>query len=195
MQAAVKPSSRGLRNRTGVTAQSNLMLRLNPKCGDWMRKTRRSRILLPWHGVRGKPVTDGFPGALDAFFEADGAAPAKTVQQADVQQLTGRAVGLGGIEDQGATEIEHTGDDLRQLADRDLLAGANIDERWRILLQQGTESGIVQVHQEATSLGEIVGVEKFASRRASAPDDNLLRTGGFGFSGFANECRENVRAR
>src|ERR1019366_2461654 len=156
-------------------------------------ETRRSRILLPWHGGGAKPVTDDFPGALDAFFEAGGVAPAETVQQADVQQLAGRAVWLGGIEDQGAVEIEHAGDDLGQLADRDLLAGANVDERRRILGQQGTESGIVQVHQKATSLGEIVGVEKFASRRASAPDDNLLRTGGFGFSRFANERRENMR--
>ena len=74
-------------------------------------------------------VAEGLPSAANAFFESGGVAPAEGVQEADVQQLLRCAVGLGGVEDEGAVEAEDTGDGLGQFADGDVFAGANVDQR------------------------------------------------------------------
>ena len=90
-------------------------------------------------------VAEGLPSAANAFFEAGGVAPAEGVQEADVQLLLRCAVGLGGVEDEGAVEAHDAGHGFSQFADGDVFACANVDQRRHVFGEQGTEAGVVEV--------------------------------------------------
>jgi hypothetical protein len=120
--------------------------------------------------------------------------PAERVQETDVQQLLRCAVGFGGVEDEGAVEVEDAGYGLSQLADGDVLAGADVDQRRRVFVEQRAEAGVVEVHQETAGLGEVVGVEELSARGSGSPDDHLLRARGLGLRRLADQRGQNVRA-
>ena len=65
-------------------------------------------------------------------------------RSADVHQLLRCAVGLGGVEGEVAVEVEDAGYGLRQLADGDVLAGADVDQRRCVFGEQGDEAGVVR---------------------------------------------------
>ena len=69
----------------------------------------------------------------------------------------------------------------------DVLAGADVDQRRSVFGEQGTEAGVVEVHQEAAGLAEVIRVEELAALGSGAPDNHLLRAGGFGFRRLADE--------
>src|ERR1039458_9955599 len=116
------------------------------------------------------------------------------MQAFHVQQLPRRAVGFGFVKDQRPVEADHASDGLGQFADGNVFAGAYVDERRRVLLQQPAKALLVEVHQKAASLRHVVGVEQFTAWRAGAPDDNFTRTGCFGLRSLANERGKHVRA-
>src|ERR1035437_1065930 len=168
-------------------------LLFNPKRGSWMRSTMRRRMSLWLHRQTGQSVADGFPRLPDSMLETCRMAPAQAVQATDVHQFARRSVGLRRVKGQLPIEADHAGDGLGQFADGDVLPGSNVDERRRVLNQQGTVALVVEVHQETARLGQIVGIEQFASRRAGSPDDHLLRTRSLGLGSLANERGKNVR--
>ena len=76
-------------------------------------------------------------------------------------------------------------DQLGQLANREVLAGADVDVR----------QAVVVLHQEHARVGEVVDVQELAPRRAGAPDHDLALAGDLRVVELAHQRREHVRAR
>lgn len=115
------------------------------------------------------------------------------MQAGYVHQFARCAVGLGRVKDKLAFEVEEAGHDLGQLADGDVFAGSDVDQRWCVFEKQGVEAGLVEVHQEGAGLGKVVGVEELAARGSGTPDGELARASGDGFGRLADQGGEDVR--
>src|SRR4051794_41629005 len=72
-------------------------------------------------------LPEPFVGALEPLAEASAVAPAEGMEAADVEELAGRAVGLPGVEDEPCSGCHHLAEGLGQLADAQVLAGADVD--------------------------------------------------------------------
>src|SRR5436305_7698065 len=103
-------------------------------------------------------------GALDPLAQADAVAPAESVEAADVEELAGRAVGLAGVERQPQPRSHHRAEGRGQLADAQVLAGADVD----VLVL------VVVPHQEPAGVADVAEVQALAPGRARAPDRHLL---------------------
>src|SRR5690606_21094285 len=122
---------------------------------------RGATLLAPLRSARGGGVVP-VPGVrvLDAFSQADPRLPAEALEPAAVHELAGRAVGLAGVEGEVSFVADDVLDRLGELADGDVGAGADVDR-----------SGKRDVfEQEQARVGEVVGVEELAPRRAGTPD-------------------------
>ena len=115
------------------------------------------------------------------------------MEAADVHELTGGAVGLGGIEDERTSESEDARNGLGEFANGDIFASADIDKRRFGVGQERVEGGRVKVEQVDTGRGEVVGIEQLPAGGAGSPDGDLGGTGADGFGGLADESREDVR--
>ena len=67
-------------------------------------------------------------GAGDAVFQSDARLPSERVQPRNIQQLARRPVRLGGVEHQSPSKPVTRCDHLGQLADGDILSGADVDD-------------------------------------------------------------------
>src|SRR5690242_1348805 len=105
-------------------------------------------------------LTEPLIGRADPLFEPDPALPAQRAELCDIEQLARRAVRLGAVVDEAAFEADDLGDELRELGDRHIHAGADIDPFLR-------GPGLEEINRR---IGKVVHVEEFAARRAGAPD-------------------------
>jgi hypothetical protein len=80
--------------------------------------------------------------------------------------------------------VDDLADHLGEFADRQVLAGADVDMDLILSVP----------HDEETGLGEVVHVEELPSRRARAPDDNFLGPCLLGIVELAHEGGEHLRA-
>ena len=120
--------------------------------------------------------------ALKPFAQRDRGAPAERIDARDVEQLARRAVRLRRVELDLARIADHVGDNPRELRDRDVLAGADIEElQVRIAL-----------HHEDAGIGEIVDREEFALRRSGAPDHDIRIAVELGFMETTHQSRRHV---
>src|ERR1035438_726424 len=69
-----------------------------------------------------------FVGAPDTFGKADSRLPAEVSKPRNVQQLAGSAVWFAAILHSSPCKAHDLGDQKRQIADRDLAAGADVDD-------------------------------------------------------------------
>src|SRR5215212_5019967 len=100
-----------------------------PGARGWKRATFR---ILPRSARGARVLVEGFAvpldGALEALFQRRLRGPSQdSLRAAHVQRPPGLPVGLRGIPLQSARESAERRDLLRELADRDLTSGAEID--------------------------------------------------------------------
>jgi hypothetical protein len=109
--------------------------------------------------------------------------PAERLEPRNVEHLTRRAVRLARVEAQLSAEADHLAHDLRQLADRDVLTPADVEQL----------VAVVAVHQEQTGVGQVVDVQELATRRARAPYDRFALAALARFVELPNERGQHVR--
>src|SRR5262245_54397225 len=85
-----------------------------------IRSTDRQTRLLP---VGPEPLVR----RAEPFGQFDLVAPAQRVEAADVEELSRRAIGLGGVELDRDARRDDVADPFRELANREVLAGADVD--------------------------------------------------------------------
>src|SRR5436190_20930757 len=103
--------------------------------------------------------------------------PAERVKTADIEQLARRTVGLARIEAERRRRMDHIYERLGQLANREVVAGADVD----------MTGLVVVVHQKHARGGKIVDVQKLTSRSSGSPDLNLTAPCHFSVVEFANQ--------
>jgi hypothetical protein len=109
--------------------------------------------------------------------------PAERGEPRDIHELARRAVGLGGVPSDAALEADHLRDDLCELLDRHVRAGADIDKVGRIGHSQ----------QEGAGVGQLVHMQELALRRTSAPGLDLVAAGLLRLVEATDERRQHVR--
>ena len=124
-------------------------------------------------------------GRLDALAQPDAVAPAERVEARDVEELLRRAVGLGRVENEGRAGVDDVAHHLRELADGQVLAGADVHVLGRV----------VAAHEEEAGVGEVVHVQELAARGAGAPDRDLRPALGLRVVELPDEGGQHVRAR
>ena len=139
----------------------------------------------------GRPclLLEGLAGELarllvvEAVGERDAVLPAERVEAADVEQLARRAVGLRGVEAQHGVGVHHAADQLRQGADRQVAAGADVDVAY----------AVIALHQEYASVGKVIDMQELAPRRAGAPHDDFAIAAQLCLVHLPEQCRQHVR--
>ena len=91
------------------------------------------------------------------------------------------SVRLRRVPPDASLESRHARDELGEVADRDLLAGAEVHRLGRV----------VAIRREHEPLDAVVDVEELARRRAVAPEHDLLRR----VDHLADQIRDHVRVR
>ena len=111
--------------------------------------------------------------------------PPEIVQPLYVEQLARCAVRLGRIERDRNSRRDDISDCLCELADREVLAGTDID----------VVVAVVVLHQEQAGVREVVDVQELAPRRPGSPDSSALRSGDPRLVELPHNGRQHVRAR
>ena len=97
-------------------------------------------------GLLDKP----FIGGGNTVAKTDRMAPSEIVQAANVESLSGHAVGLLAIEDELGLRVHDLAHHIRQLTDREVLTCSDVDVLRRV----------VAFHQEQAGVRQIVYVKK-----------------------------------
>ena len=121
-------------------------------------------------------------GVGDPRFEADARPPAQRRKPRAAHQLARRPVRLARIDRDRPAVADRLGDELGELADRQVLARADVDRRRR---------GIDLQH-ERQRVGAVVDMEKLATRRAAAPDRHRRQAPALGVVRLADQRRQHV---
>lgn len=100
-----------------------------------------------------------------------------------VEELAWGPIRLAEIMFQSAFKPNHLGNDPRQFSDRDFVSGANID-RFK---------SVAKSQQMDQRIGQIIHMEKFTQRRATAPQCDLILAGKLCFVNASHQCRQNMR--
>jgi len=103
----------------------------------------------------------------EAGSEVRSGAPAEPTEPRHVQELARRAIRPRGVEHEAAGIADDIGHETGELGDRDVFAGADIDE---------FVVGIM-LHEKHAGIGEVVDGHELAARAAGAPDHDLGRAG------------------
>src|SRR5262249_25742201 len=167
----------GGNSRVSATVAANWMTSLKPWAPNVTkvpRSDRRRMSFTKWSVRRCGSPSGGFKAELSAcgglrevpfvglakpVLQRGLGRPAHAPQPLDVDHLARRAVGLGTVQPDRAGEPHDPADERRQVADGDLLAGAEIDDRLvRVVL-----------HQEDHAVGRVVHMQELAERVAAAP--------------------------
>ena len=106
-------------------------------------------------------------GQLNSAIERGACAPAQFSKAADIEQFARRAVGPRGVEADLAGVSDGRGDHSRKFGDRDVLAGADVDQ---------FPVGII-FHQVDAGIRHVVDVKEFPARGAGAPDHDIADPG------------------
>ena len=126
-----------------------------------------------------------------AFLKADPCLPAHIRQPTDIHQLAHRAVRFRGIGGDPAFETRQLCHQLRQLEDREVGAGADVDmaqHRFGV----GVVGRLVEVHHEKRGLGHVIDMQELAPRLARAPDHHFLAAVLGRFVEAADQGREDM---
>src|SRR5262245_25066332 len=126
-------------------------------CGSWLLRGADADLVAASEKIgvgRAQPLGEVRPRA-----------PAERRETRDVEELARRPVRLSRVIDETALVTYGRGDLARELGDRHVLAGADVEK---------TVGGVVLQH-EHTGIGEVVHVEELALGRARAPDCDLAR--------------------
>ncbi len=91
-------------------------------------------------------------------------APAEAVEFGDVEEFAGGAVGFGEIVIDITFEAGDAGDEVGQVDDGQILAGADIDQAGLVVVFHEVEGGV----------GQVIDVEELAAGPAGTPEDDLL---------------------
>src|SRR6266513_1243591 len=99
-----------------------------------MRRMRRIRTSCNsrLHAIRTKP----FVRSRNPIPQWNRWLPAEVAKPRDIQKLSRRAVRLRCVAGQITIETDHIADQLRQFANRNVLAAADIDDLWRVIFLQ-----------------------------------------------------------
>src|SRR5207245_5533405 len=112
-------------------------------------------------------------GARSGTAQANPRAPAERVALRAAQKLAWSAVGLRGVANDLAAEADDLADQARELGNRKVLAGAEIDQGRRIRAHQLAVTLLWKREQEDAGIGQVVAVDELAPRTAGAPDRQL----------------------
>src|SRR5215469_600932 len=123
-------------------------------------------------------------GIDEPFFQPNAWSPAHRLELAGVEELARCAVGLRRVEAEGALIADNVGNRLRKLGDGQIFAPADVDMAF---------VGIA-LDQEYRRVGEIVDMQKFASRLTAAPDIDLACAGTLGVVDFHDQRWNDVAA-
>ena len=109
--------------------------------------------------------------------------PKRLLRARDVEESARLAVRLRRVPDDLAAESGRPGDDLGQLADRDLLARPKVDR----------VAAVVPLRGEHERQGGVLDVEKLSGRRSIAPEDDLALASLIRLEHLADQRRDYVR--
>src|SRR5437899_944774 len=93
------------------------------------------------------------PTEANSLSQRRAGAPAEGVDARSIEQLAWRAVRLARVEADLPGEADHLHDDFGQLADADVGATADVDQRGR---------GVLVLHDEHTGVGQIIDEQELA---------------------------------
>src|SRR3989454_5380419 len=127
-----------------------------------------------------------------AFFQRDPRPPAERAQLRAVEELLGSAVGLRAVVGDAGVALDDALDDFGQLADRLVLAVADVEERGLLRVEGGAELLPGQVHQVDAGVRHVVAVDELASRRTGAPQHHRFLAAYLGLVEFADQRRQDV---
>src|SRR3989475_6087550 len=127
-----------------------------------------------------------------AFFQRDPRPPAERAQLRGVEELLGSAVGLRAVVGDAGVALDDALDGFGQLADRLVLAVADVEERGLLRVEGGGDLLPGQVHQVDAGVGHVVAVDEFAARLAGAPQHHRFLAPYFGLVEFADQRRQDV---
>src|SRR5205823_10370095 len=128
--------------------------------------------------VRAKPIV----GARNPIAERNRRMPAEIIELANIEKFARHAVRLGRVPGQFAIKTNYVANQLRQLADGNVRARADVNDFGRIIFFK----------KKQTRTGRIVDMKKFAPRFARAPYDKLARPSHFGFMRLAEKRRQHM---
>src|SRR2546426_662102 len=127
-----------------------------------------------------------------AFFQRDPRPPAERAQLRGVEELLRSAVGLRAVVGDAGVALDDALDGFGQLADRLVLAVADVEERGLLRVEGGGELLPGQVHQVDAGVGHVVAVDEFAARLAGAPQHHRFLAPYLGLVEFADQRRQDV---
>src|SRR5258708_3837813 len=114
--------------------------------------------------IRGLVLGEPAIGSAQTVLERDFRLPTQSLEPGDIDDLPRRAVRLAGVVVDFAFEADDAANQSRQIRDRDLLAGAEIDD-----LLGGVVLGEID-----DAVRRIVDIEELAQRPPTAPDLQML---------------------
>src|SRR2546427_9062363 len=127
-----------------------------------------------------------------AFFQRDPRPPAERAQLRGVEELLGSAVGLRAVVGDAGVALDDALDGFGQLADRLVLAVADVEERGLLRVEGGGDLLPGQVHQVDAGVGHVVAVDELAARLAGAPQRHRFLAPYFRLVEFADQRRQDV---
>src|SRR6185312_14058512 len=134
-------------------------------------------------------------GRRNARREADGRTPTERADTRAVDDLARHAFGLARVKGDVAIESDDSRHQRRELADRQLLAAAHIDQRTVVGGHQRRVKRLGQRRQQHQRTREVVGVQEFTPRLPASPDAQAPTTAAACLVRLAQERRENVSGR
>src|SRR5437016_11494024 len=127
-----------------------------------------------------------------AFFQRDPRPPAERAQLRGVEELLGSAVGLRAVVGDAGVALDDALDHFGQLADRLVLAVADVEERGLLRVEGGGDLLLGEVHQVDAGVGHVVAVHELAAWFAGAPQRHRFLAAYLGLVEFADQRRQDV---
>src|SRR5437016_12180655 len=127
-----------------------------------------------------------------AFFQRDPRPPAERAQLRAVEELLGSAVGLRAVVGDAGVALDDALDGFGQLADRLVLAVADVEERGLLRIEGGGDLLPGQIHKVDAGVGHVVAVDELAARLAGAPQRHRFLAPYFRLVEFADQRRQDV---
>src|SRR3989441_660748 len=127
-----------------------------------------------------------------AFFQRGPRPPAERGELRGVEELLRRAVGLRAVVSDAGVALDDALDDFGQLADRLVLAVADVEERGLPRVEGGGDLLLGQVHQVNAGVGHVVAVHELTAWLAGAPQRHRFLAAYLGLVEFADQRGQDV---
>ena len=98
-------------------------------------------------------------GLLYALCQRNAGRPAKAAQTTDIEEFAWRSIGFARIEVDASGKADDPGNHFRELAYRQILAAADVDEIFAVLA----------LHEKEAGIGRVVHVQELTPRRSGSP--------------------------